>query len=399
MCIAAIMVFGLSVQSLWSSSSQFRMTTDLVGKSSPKAVMMMHQNDICIMSRTYSGDRWNAARTLLPSVQMFLNRLKFDFYMVLDDESQEDHQWAECLVESFDNVQIKYQAQPEYWEKLFHGAAFGRVNPKKYARAGYDRQQWSTFFLDEVAEPHHEIIGAIDADGCFYSYLTRENILAPDGRIKLRAAHANSHYQMDQAALGMPTPYDFMYIDRMPITFWKSTFANVRHHIAKHWNKTFDDAFQEFSVSRYSQFNIIATYAINMEPEKYVLILHDSPSEEGTVSVGSNYCKRGIVNTGCCATYSAENCTVDPDIVANAINSYANYASTWAENQTLSNEHYSNVDRELTFLQRQHPTEYDRMSNLCAIQQRGETNVTKCIDFQKQANSSIIGSPEGSEKI
>ena len=339
-------------------------STDILKDVSLKGKGIVNtRNKFVLMIRSFSGDRWRASAMALPSIKMFVNPLQFDFYFILDEESQLDQKWGQCLRNneagdlSLLGMDIVFEPQPKRAAELFHATAFANLGNAQYNKAGYDRQQWSTsYYMDKHARRDHEIISIIGADGCFFSYYTKENIIAPDGRIMLRAGQQQSHYQMDKVALKLPTPYEFMYPDRMPMSFWKTTFANVRQFIAKQWNVShFDDAFQEFSRGRYSQFNIIATYAITMEPDKYVLIPHDDFEHTGgTVSVGSNKCRSEDVWRGCCAAFNRE-CPVDTVQSCESVQRFHTYETAWLHNDTLGKLHYENVhecfDTDCSFLE------------------------------------------------
>jgi hypothetical protein len=309
--------------------------------------------DIAIICRSYQADRWKFSATLLTSLQMFFDPTQFDFKLVLDDESKKDHMWGECLKPKYPFMDIQYESNPENWEELFHGIAFAE-HPEhaKYARPGYDRQQWSTFYMDKYADPNHEIVGAIDADGTFFTHMTRENILAPDGRILLRVGNAKSHYRNDKVALGIDYIYEFMYPNRMPIFFWKSTLENARAHIAKHYNTTFDEAFKHFSLATYSEFNIIANYALNFEADRYDFKFHTD--SEGVVSVGSNYSRRKSVITGCCAAFDIPNCAGPPapEDMRQAFLQYSTYPVSWMDDMTLVTNHIEKVRRDISALRK-----------------------------------------------
>jgi len=320
------------------------------------------QKDVVIMARTFAGDRWRASSMLLPKVKMFVDLSRFDFMLVLDSESNDDHKYAACLHNHLPGMLFRFQEQPSNWENIFH-APFHIVG-SWYGRTGYDRQQWSTFFLDEVAEPNHKAIAVIDADGCIFSHLTRENIFADDGRIILRAAKRKSAYPGDTLALMLPTPYDFMFIDRMPITFWKSTFPKVRTHISTIWNTTFNEAFGKFSNKKgYSQFNIIAHFALEFEPDHYKLVHHEA--DQGVVSIGGNRCRDKDTARGCCGSFGTL-CTVDDEEGQRVAVNRFNYCQvSWLHNQTLVDIHYSNLQRDLQILNQTDSLRYDSMRQAC----------------------------------
>ena len=322
-------------------------------------------NDIVVMVRSYSGDRWKFSASLAATMEMFFDPTRFDFKLILDDEEKDDHMWGECLATKYPFMDIQYESNPDNWEDLFHGTAFAKF--AKYARPGYDRQQWSTFYMDKYADPNHEIIGVIDADGCLFTHMTRENILGPDGRILLRAGNGTSHYQNDKLALGFDHAYEFMFIDRMPIFFWKSTFENARAHIAKHYNTTFDEAFKQFSLAQYSQFNIIANYAMKFEADRYDFKFHTD--SKGVLNFGSNYYGRWTVLTGCCAAFDIPNCEghSTPAVMKHAFLSYNTYPVSWINDTTLVTNHLENVQRDLSALGERDPEAVNNMKDKCNL--------------------------------
>jgi len=311
--------------------------------------------------------RWKARDSLSPTMEMFFYTTQFDFKLILDDESKGDHMWGECLAPEYPFMDIQYESNPENWEELFHGTAFWEVG--HYARPGYDRQQWSTFYMDKYADPNHEIIRVIDGDGCFYTHMTRENFLAPDGRILLRVGNGTSHYENDKVALGFDeNSYELMWHNRMPIFFWKSTFENARAHIAKRYNTTFDEAFKQFSLAKYSQFNIIGNYALKFEADRYEFKFHTDL--EGVVSVGSNYCCRETVITGCCAAFDIPDCAGPPapETMRKVFLSYdSTYPVSWIDNMMLVTNHFENVKRDLSALGKRDPEAIDKMKHKCYL--------------------------------
>eukprot|EP00957_Ditylum_brightwellii_P057715 4376228-Ditylum_brightwellii.AAC.1 len=298
-------------------------------------------------------------------MEIFLDTTQFDFKLILDDESKIDHMWGKCLAPKYPFMDIQYESNPENWEDLFHGISFAKH--ARYARPGYDRQQWSTFYMDKYADPNHEIIGVIDADGCFLNYVTCENMLAPDGRILLCAGNGTSHYRNDIVALGFDYAYEFMYINKMPIFFWKSTFENARAHIAKHYNTTFDEVFKHFSLASYSQFNIIASYVLEFEADRYDFRFHTDL--EGVVNVGSNYCSWKNVITGCCAAFDIPNCAGPPapESMRNAFLLYSTYPVSWIDNMSLVTNHLENVQRDLSALCKHDSEAVHKMTHTCYL--------------------------------
>lgn len=158
---------------------------------------------IQLMTRTYAGDRKDMAR-LLSNLRMFVDlrapdALLSGYTIVLDGEKPSDRAYGACLSRvlrdrGMPNVHLDYEPLPAAASALFRGTAFARADPQ-YAYAGYDRQQWSTFYLDRYTSS--DVIGVVDADACVYTPLTRSAIFAHDGRILLRAQAAPDNYVMD----------------------------------------------------------------------------------------------------------------------------------------------------------------------------------------------------------
>ncbi len=253
-----------------------------------------------ILVRTYHGDEQQLRHNLIPTLGIFVNRREFPFAVVLDEEAGADHALGDRLSAEGLCDRLVYEPLPSDWRRLFQGVAF----PPPRNRWGYDRQQWSTFYMDTHSE--RDVLGVVDSDATFYSYLTRKNIFSGDGRVLLSAYRlsrdSRSHlvrrlarsedgcaYRNDRVALGEDAPYDGMLPNRMPIWFWRSTYSACRAHIALQWGTDFDAAFETFSRAPYSAFNILANYAIRHEPDRYAVHLMDSPDQE-VVSVGQNGC-------------------------------------------------------------------------------------------------------------
>ena len=256
-----------------------------------------------ILCRAYSGAERQLVANLLPTTRIFLDRRRFRFTLVLDDESPADHVLGESLLREGHVDRVFYEPLPEGWQELFKGQAF----PPPYNRWGFNRALWSTFYMDQYSDA--DIIGVLDSDATFFSYLTPENILDADGRLRLHVVAptldapqpllrwsatelgTGSGYCNDKLALGEPAPYDAMATDRNPVWFWRETYSGVRSHVARCWGTSFDNAFAQFSSRRYCQFNILANYALTYEPDRYRAVLQTDPSAD-IVSVCQNGCFR-----------------------------------------------------------------------------------------------------------
>jgi hypothetical protein len=297
---------------------------------------------VALITRTFSGDKKRMAH-LLAERSAFVNPVRFPLFVVLDDESPKDHEYGDCVKKATVGVSVRYEALPTNHKVLFAGRPFG--TNKKYGTDGYNRQQWSTFYLDQQTDA--DIIGVIDADACFFSFLTMESFLQ-DGRIVSKAMKSGDHYVAgDRMAIYGPNqnqtihlPLDFMWIDRMPLFFWRSTFPMVRAAISKVWKMPFDDAFRQFSTVKFSQFNIMSNLALKHQPDLYSLRV------QGAVSVAGNRCRSGDGRIGCCRTFSI-GCQPGDEHEPTHVMRYSNMRADLETNFTLADAHYANVHHDV----------------------------------------------------
>jgi hypothetical protein len=230
---------------------------------------------------------------------VFVNRDKYKFGIILDDETTDDHVLGDALLAENQTDYVYYEPLPNEHLKLFQALAY------PWAPWGYDRQQWSTFYMDTFVK--EDVIGVVDSDSTFTSYLTDESVFTKDGKIKIKGLkplhdwkHWSSEYQShifkdgaqhinDDFALKFNTVYDVMCTNIMPIFFWKNTFSNFRKYISDIWGVSFDEAYKIFSRKPYCQFNILVNYALKFESDKYEFI-DVKTHTAGKVCVAQNGC-------------------------------------------------------------------------------------------------------------
>ena len=253
---------------------------------------------VIILTRSYCKDAEFLTKNLLSTINVFLNRDKYKFGLILDDETQEDHDLGDMLLHNNQVDNVIYEPLPDKHLELF---------PGKCWRWGYDRQQWSTFYMDTHVD--QDIIGVVDSDSTFTSYLTDENIFTKEGKIKIIGTKPSStekhsspeyrdSYKMldgsqwpnDDVALKFKTTYDAMFTNIMPIFFHRSSFLNLRNYISSVWNMSFDEAFKIFSLNPYSQFNILVNYVLKFEADKYEFIDLKDPTNKERFAVAQNGC-------------------------------------------------------------------------------------------------------------
>ncbi len=318
----------------------------------PTSLTAKETSSVVVMTRASSGERWRVGASLLHQLRMFFDWTSFSFTFVLDDDSFDDRVWGRCLKDAIPQAQVKYETLPQKPENLFSGKD--------------DRQRWSTFHLDLMADPSDEVIGVIHGDPWCFSYLSRGNIFAWNDHITLRAAKGQSCDNIDSVALGMKTPYNFMYVDKAPIFwFWKSTFVNVRNHIASHWNSSFEDVFRNLSMSTYSPLNIIANYASRWESYRYLVVMHEDDENSCCYQ-----CETKDVLVSCCVVFNVS-CPPGGTSIQDRsrhVNRYNNYKSVWetaVANPHYVDRQYANVRKDMLILEVKNISLLNSMKDAC----------------------------------
>ena len=196
-----------------------------------------------------------------------------NFVIALDEESQEDHEFAEKLKTQAQKyfpdrkLEFFYEPVPKKQDTLaFQGS------PKP---AGYNRQLWSSFFIDLLS--NDTVIAWMDSDSAFFTPVTKSTIfngtkvrvlgtgctLQDSGR-----SWVHSWAHTSQLALGVPFVVDFM--TYFPVYMYRDTVTHCREHILKHLNTTnFEEAFRMFYKGLISPVSVILSYAFYFERDRY----------------------------------------------------------------------------------------------------------------------------------
>lgn len=289
--------------------------------------------NIAIVTRSFAGDIERMNAYLIPSLKMFVDPKDTEIIIILD-ELEKDFTIGACLQSEYD-IKVFYEPWPKNHSDFLRGIAFGG----RYASPGYDRQQWSTFFLEQYTSAN--IISIIDSDAMLFGYLT-EAALMRSGKIILRAAHGGDHYRMDKIALNLSeTPYDFMWIDRMPLVFRRETLINVRIYISSLWGMSFNEAFKNISAGPFSQFNIISYYSYIFEHAFYDLITHKD--SRGFISIGDNRGNANFLHQSCCNHYFVGCSSMHAHGDLAYMLRYNNYNVSWINNVTIANAFLEHV--------------------------------------------------------
>ena len=192
--------------------------------------------------------------------------------VVLDKESEQDYTFAKILskqvTEHFPNhkLEVLYEPLPNDQSILNFP---GEKTP------GYNRQLWSSFFIDLYTKDN--IIAWMDSDAAFITPVTEASIFSGKKvRILGTECTMNLPWVQDwarntEAALGVPMVADFM--TYFPVYLYRDTFTHCREHILKRFNThNFEEAFKKFyhrGTRTMSPVCVIISYAWFFERDRY----------------------------------------------------------------------------------------------------------------------------------
>ena len=190
--------------------------------------------------------------------------------MVLDEESEQDHVFAEKVISQTKKyfpdhqLEVLYEPLPKHKTTLdFEGM---RRAP------GYNRQLWSSFFIDLYL--NDSIIAWMDNDVAFFTPVTKSSIFTGT-KLRVIGTECTFSYGWVQEwatttelALGLPYVADFMIY--FPVYIYRDTFAHCREYILKRFNTTnFEEPFRKFYKGHLSPVSIILSYAWYFERDRY----------------------------------------------------------------------------------------------------------------------------------
>ena len=193
--------------------------------------------------------------------------------LVLDQESKKDHEFAvrfsKQIPEQFPTYtfDVKYEPLPNDTSVL----AFYR-SPKS---PEYNRQLWSSFFLDLYT--NDDIIGWLDNDAPFILPVTLPTIMT-DGKVRILGSSCSmtlswvkSWARNTERALGFPQVVDFM--TYFPVYLYRETVTRCREHILRRFRTdNFEEAFKSFyhtGTGWISPVSVVISYAWYFERERY----------------------------------------------------------------------------------------------------------------------------------
>jgi len=192
--------------------------------------------------------------------------------VVLDEESEQDHIFARNLTSQIKQhfpdrkLEVAFESLPKDASVLkFKGA---RKSP------GYNRQLWSSFFIDLYT--NDQIIAWMDTDVAFLAPVTKATIFN-GSRIRILGSQCSMKIgwvrkwaNATEIALGLPMVADFM--TYFPVYIYRDTFTHCREYILKRFNASnFEETFQKIyqGARLISPVSVVISYAWFFERDRY----------------------------------------------------------------------------------------------------------------------------------
>ena len=192
--------------------------------------------------------------------------------IVLDEESAGDHQFGEIVINHTRKhfpeykLEVLYEALPK--DKGVLEFPHSRQPP------GYNRQLWSSFFLDLYT--NDSIIAWMDSDAAFITPVTKSSIFN-GARLRVLGWSCSLHISWvkpyaitTMRALGLPLVADYM--TYFPVYIYRDTFTHCREHIMRHMKVSdFEEAFKSFYLGGdlLSPVCVVLSYAWFFERDRY----------------------------------------------------------------------------------------------------------------------------------
>ena len=192
--------------------------------------------------------------------------------VVLDEESVEDHAYGNNLTSQIKQhfpdrkLEVAFESLPKDASVLnFKGT---RKSP------GYNRQLWSSFFIDLYTDNH--LIAWMDNDVAFVSPVTKATIFQ-GSRIRILGSECTMNIswvrkwaRVTEIALGLPMVADFM--TYFPVYLYRDTFTHCREYILMRFNTSnFEEAFGKiyYGDNNISPVSVVISYAWFFEKDRY----------------------------------------------------------------------------------------------------------------------------------
>ena len=192
--------------------------------------------------------------------------------VVLDEESVADHVYANNLT-----IQIKQHFPDRKLEVAFESLPIdASVLKFKDSRKspGYNRQLWSSFFIDLYT--NDRIVAWMDTDVAFLAPVTKATIFN-GSRIRILGSQCSMKIgwvrkwaNATEIALGLLMVADFM--TYFPVYIYRDTFAHCREYILQRFNTSnFEEAFQKIyhGDNLISPVSVVISFAWFFERDRY----------------------------------------------------------------------------------------------------------------------------------
>ena len=182
--------------------------------------------------------------------------------LVLDEETEEDHKFGDKIMDQTKRyfpdrkLEVLYEALPKDKSTLDF--------PGIHRSPGYNRQLWSSYFIDLYS--NDSIIAWMDNDAAFITPVTKSSIfngtkLRTLGTgCKLGRNWIKSWAHTLELALGFPMVANFMSF--FPVYIYRDTFTHCREYILRKFNtRNFAEVFKKLIHVPHSPVCVVLSYA------------------------------------------------------------------------------------------------------------------------------------------
>ncbi|XP_046858013.1 LOW QUALITY PROTEIN: uncharacterized protein LOC124451447 [Xenia sp. Carnegie-2017] len=238
---------------------------------------IQHRNPSISLFLRMSGKREDHKKrfycNILKTVPLFWPGWLGKMVLVFDEESDEDHTFGKTLLNQIkehfprQTFKIEYEPLPKDPTVL--------TFPSQLKSPGYNRQLWSSFFIDLYSDD--EVIAWLDSDSPFIFPVTMLTI-KPNGKVRIlgtdctmQIGWVQSWAKTTEMAIGFPQLADFM--TYFPVYMYRDTITHCREHILKNFKTdNFEEAFKNFyhtGTGYISPVSVILSYAWFFEKDRY----------------------------------------------------------------------------------------------------------------------------------
>ena len=211
---------------------------------------------------------------MLKTVVLFWPPSLGKMVIVLDQESEGDHRFGAQLNKQTREHFSSYIFDVRYEPLPRDGTILDFPGQRK--PPGYNRQLWSSFFIDLYT--NDDIIAWLDTDSPFLLPVTMPTIMT-NGKVRILGSSCTkdiwwvkSWAEITEKAIGFPQVADFM--TYFPVYIYRDTITRCREHILKRFNTdNFEEAFKKIyhtgTAGFISPVCVIISYAWYFEKDRY----------------------------------------------------------------------------------------------------------------------------------